>query len=228
MKVFVALPCYDRTITCETARSLLDEQAVASAAGIELRVNFAPGNSLITHARNQCVRDFMQSGCDRLVFVDSDVAWEAGSLLKIALANHPFLGGAYRYKADAEGYPVHFIDAYPEADENGLIEVATLPGGFMSLSRDVFARLFAAHPDRKYEFHGQNFFAFFHCPPGDGEDGAFCRDWRDAGGQIWLDQTLLLTHVDGGGRKYTGRIADYLARHVKPRPERISDLDDAA
>ena len=97
MKVFIAIPAYDRKISVETARSLWNEQAVAREAGVDVQVSFAPGNSLITHARNQCVREFITSCADRLVFLDSDVAWEPGDLLKVALRPEDFVGGGYRY-----------------------------------------------------------------------------------------------------------------------------------
>lgn len=211
MKLFVCIPCYDRKITCETARSLLLEQGAAIAAGVEMIVGFVPGSSLITQARNQAVDEFLKTDADRLIFIDSDVAWEPGSILKIAAQPVEFCGGAYRYKSEPEGYPVGWIDK-PElwADpETGLLEVAMLPGGFLSLQRSVFEKLTAAHPDRAYSVHGQVYQAFFHCPPGDGEDGAFCRDWRDIGGQIWLDPELTLTHVEGG-MKYIGHIGNWL------------------
>jgi hypothetical protein len=211
MRIFAVVPAYDRKIHVETARSLLNEQGAARAAGVELQTAFVPGCSLITQARNQAVAEFLKSDADRMVFIDSDLEWEPGALLKIAAAPVDFCGGAYRYKSEPEGYPVSWLDR-PElwADpKTGLIEVAMLPGGFISLSRSVFGRLKEAHPDRRYSFHGEVFQAFFHCPPGDGEDGAFCRDWRDAGGQIWLDPTLTLTHVDGA-QKYTGNIGNWL------------------
>jgi len=211
MKVHVAVPAYDRKVCVETARALLNEQGAASLLGIKLEVSFVPGSSLITQARNQAVKGFIDSGADRMVFLDADVAWNAGELIRIASHDVDFCGGAYRYKDEAEGYPVGWLDK-PElwADpKTGLLEVAMLPGGFLSLSRGVFERLSKAHPGRGYTFHGMPFFAFFHCPPGDGEDGAFCRDWRDIGGQIWLDPDLTLTHVDGG-RQYTGNIGKWL------------------
>lgn len=210
MKVRVAIPCYDRSVTCETVRCLLVEQGVAASAGVQLDVAFLPGCSLIAHARNQCVRDFIVSDADRLFFLDADVAWQPGELLKLAASDKDFIGGAYRYKQDVEGYPVAHIGGEPDP-ETGLIPVGVVPGGFMSLSRDVFSRLFGAYRARgQYTFAGQNFFAFFHCPPGDGEDGAFCRDWREIGQTVWLDPALTLTHVDAAGRKYTGCIGEWL------------------
>ncbi len=211
MKVFVAIPAYDRKVTVETSRSLLNELGAAHLAGVELQVGYIPGSSLITQARNQAVKAFIDSDADRMVFVDSDIAWEPGSLLKIASHKVDFCGGAYRYKDAKEGYPVAWLDK-PElwADpETGLLEVSMLPGGFLSLSRSVFERLAAAFTDRVYSFHGHPFHAFFHCPPGDGEDGAFCRDWRSIGGQVWLDPELTLSHVEGG-QVYTGHIGNWL------------------
>lgn len=213
MKVFIAIPAYDRKISVETARSLWNEQAVAAGAGVDLQVSFAPGNSLITHARNQCVRDFIQSGADRLVFVDSDVAWEPGDLIKLAMQPEDFVGGAYRYKDDKVGYPVHFLTQSPQIAENGLIQVGALPAGFLALTPAVFHKLFAAtrgEARRAYSFFDQTFYAYFHCPFGDGEDGAFCADWRAIEGKVWMHPGLTLTHVDAAGRKYTGNIGQWL------------------
>lgn len=211
MKLFVAIPAYDRRMTIETSRSLLNELGAATLSGIELQFAFLPGCSLITQARNQLVADFLASDADRLVFVDSDIAWDAGQLLKLAAHDVDFCAGAYRYKDENEGYPVAWMDR-PQlwADPStGLLEVEMVPAGFLSLNRTVFNKLKEAHPNRGYAFHGRPFHAFFHCPPGDGEDGAFCRDWRAIGGQIWLDPTLQLTHVEGA-TNYTGCIGDWL------------------
>ena len=219
MKVFVAIQAYDRKVCCETVRALLDEQSVAAAAGIDLITGFVTGSAYIHIARDQCVQEFRDSGADRLVFIDSDVAWEPGALLKIALAKQDFVGGCYRFKRDVEGYPVEWLQDRAElwADpETGLLEVSALPGGFLSLSRAVFDRLEAAHPERRYAHEGHERHSFFHCPPGGGEDGTLCAEWRAIGGQVWLDPMLRLTHVDGG-RAYVGCIGDWL----RARPEEV-------
>lgn len=224
MKLFVAIPAYSRSLTCETARSLLSEQGAAFVSGVELQVAFIPGTSLITQARNQAVAEFLASDADRMVFVDADVAWEPGALLKIGAAQRDFVGGAYRFKTFVEDYPVHWIAERGElwADpDTGFLEVAALPGGFLSLSRDVFSRLAAAFPERTYEHGGRIFHAFFHCPPGQGEDGAFCADWRAIGGEVWLDPTPTLTHVDGA-HSYTGCIGDWLRSRIPLPTEEIA------
>jgi hypothetical protein len=211
VKLFVGVPAYDRRITVETARALLNEQGAAGLTGIELQIAFAPGSSLVTTARDILARDFLAGEAERLIFIDSDIAWEAGQLLALARHDVDVVGGAYRLKQEAEAYPVSWLDRpLLQADrQTGLLEVAALPGGFLSVARNVFERLRDAHPERAYVHHGEALHAFFHCPYGGGEDGAFCADWCKAGGAIWLDPELTLTHVDGG-RSFTGSIGDWL------------------
>lgn len=215
--IFVAIPAYDAKVCVETIRSLLDEQSMAHIAGLEMSVNFLPGCSLVTQARNQLAKDFLASGADRMVFVDSDVAWEPGSLLR--LASHPvdLVGGAYRLKDSVETYPIGLLgDATTElwADPaTGLLEIETLPGGFLSISRGCLTKLRDAHPERAYGHYGHEYHAYFHNPIQDGrlygEDAAFCLDWRTNGGKVWLDPELTLTHV-GGSQKFVGKIGDWL------------------
>lgn len=215
MKVLAAIPAYDGKICVETVRALLHEQGAAFLAGVEFRAVFLPGCSLITMARNQIVGDFLASDADRLVFVDADVAWEPGALIK--LASHPvdFVGGAYRLKEPEEGYPVRWLEGadLPYDAATGLIEVESLPGGFLALSRAVFEQFRAHHPDRGYTHQGFAGHAYFTAPFKNGrlygEDTAFCADWREAGGKVWLDPELVLTHV-GGSNEYVGHIGDWL------------------
>lgn len=215
MKIFVAVPAYDGRLAIETARALFNEQAAAAVAGDEIHIAFLPGCSLITQARNQLARDFLDSDAERLVFVDSDVAWSLGALLRIAHAPVPLAGGAYRYKSEDENYPVIWLerDELWADPETGLLEVMSLPGGFLSISREVFEKLAAAFPGRGYSFQGHDFHGFFHAPITDGvmygEDAAFCLDWRAIGGQVWLDPELQLTHV-GGAKAFSGCVGDWL------------------
>lgn len=215
MKIFVAIPVYDGKLPVSTVRALLNEQAAANLTGDTLETRFLPGCSLIPMARNQLAEEFMASDCDRLVFIDGDLSWELGAVLKVA--HHPvdFCGGAYRYKSDDENYPVGFIQDRADlwSNELGLIEVSALPGGFMSLSRDVLYKLREEYPDEVYQHFGHKAHAWFQSPFAHGqlcgEDGFFCKRWRDLGGQIWLDPELTLTHI-GGSPEYTGRIGDWL------------------
>ena len=152
MKIFVATPVYDGKLQIEVVQNLLGEQALALLSGDELEFRFLPNCSHPAMGRNQLAQDFMKSNFDRLVFLDSDVTFEPGSLLKIARHEVPFVGGAYRFKQDLEAYPVGFLPDPAKkgipTNKDGLLAVAALPGGFLSLSREVFEKLQSAHPVR--------------------------------------------------------------------------------
>jgi hypothetical protein len=217
--VSIAIPAYDRKVSVETMASVLSEVPLATAAGIGLKFQFLPGSSNIAHARNQIAQDFLDSGADRLVFVDADVSWAAGALLRLAGHDAPFVGGAYRYKSDEERYPVLWLDQRNlVSDHRGLLEVAGVPGGFLALDRSVFLKLREARP-APYRHFERRLNAWFSAPYRDGdllgEDNAFCADWRAIGGQVWLDPELTLTHHDGA-TAYAGRIGRWLLNRNSP------------
>lgn len=214
MKILVAIPVYDGKLQVETVRCLLNEQALSFASGDEILIRFLPSCSHAAMGRNQLADDFMNSDCERLVFLDADVTFEPGSILKIAKHKSPFVGGAYRFKLENEMYPVGWLDKKELwADENGLLEVATLPGGFLSLSREVFEKLKEAHPERSYEHFGRTAHCYFQMLFTEGhlygEDSYFCKEWRDLGGKVLLDPELTLTHWDFN-RPFKGHIGNWL------------------
>lgn len=219
MKLWIGIAAYNRMVCCETARSLLNEQGAARLIdGIEIEVGFAPGCCALHYARDILVRQFLASDADKLIFVDSDVAFEPGNLLKLALHPVDIVGGATRLKKEPEQYPVVFTSTESGAlwadPATGLLEVDLMPAGFLCITRDALLMIKAAHPERAYVHdESEHFHGFFCCPYGSTEEGPFFNDWRALGGKCWLDPEIELTHIDGGQR-YTGRIGDYLRRNA--------------
>lgn len=214
MKVIVATPVYDGKLPIETVRCLMAEQAVAIGGGVDLAFRFLPACSHPGMGRNQLVQDFMDSDADKLVFLDSDVTFKPGAIIGLAMRPEDMVGGAYRFKMDGEQYPVGWIDGRDLwATPSGLLEVATLPGGFLCLSRKVFETLKAAHPERAYLHMGKVAHCYFQMRFEDGnlygEDSYFCKEWRDTGGKVFLDPELALTHWDFN-KPFPGHIGNWL------------------
>lgn len=229
MKIFVAIPAYDRKISVETARALLNEQAAAALSGIELTAHFLPGCSLITMARNQLADDFIASDADRLVFIDADLSWEPGSILRLCSSDVPCVGGAYRFKQAEESYPINWApqeltDEKRRFAEIGLMVVDGLPGGFMALTREALQQFRDVHGNRTYVHFERAAYAYFTAPFRDGrlmgEDNAFCADLQAAGVPILLDPSLILTHHDGSN-DFKGCVGEWLRSRVNQTKEAV-------
>lgn len=214
MKILVATPVYDGKLPIEVVRCILNEQSAAAMSGDELLFKFLPSCSHPAMGRNQLAQEFMDSDCERLVFLDADVTFEPGALLSIAKREEDLVGGAYRFKCQEEMYPVGWIAGQDLwATKTGLLEVQTLPGGFLSISRNVFEILREAYPERTYTHFGKKAHCYFQMPFAGGhlcgEDSYFCLEWRVCGGKVYLDPELTLTHWDFN-TPYIGRIGSWL------------------
>lgn len=220
MHVFVAIPAYDGKITAPTLDALMAEQLLAREGDDVLDVRVLSGCSSIPAARNSLLADFEASSADRLFFLDSDIAWRAGALMRLAYAPYDVIGGAYRNKREAVAYVVRWL---PEggplwADGWGALEVAGLGAGFLSLSRKALAAMRAAMPERVYRDGEREIYAYCDMPFADGtmwgEDLRLCELMRRAGVPIHVDPELELSHVAGPGVAFKGRLGDWLRERM--------------
>lgn len=213
----MAIPAYTGTIHLGTMRSLFTDLLALQARGDEWTLQDECGNGQIHNARAHIVAHFLASDCDVLVFIDSDVIWEAGALLK--LIDHPvdFAAGIYPYRKDPVDFPVKWKgEGELWADETtGLLEVEGVPFGFVKLTRKALEQMVEHYPTT--EFHVDN-------APGDkawalfddyrigrykmGEDYSFCRRWTDIGGKVWVDPEIRMGHV--GFKTFPGHLGDWL------------------
>lgn len=217
MKIMVAIPAYTGTIHLGTMRSLMTDLLALQARGDEWVVHDECGNALIADARALIVSQFMASDCDQLVFVDSDVSWEAGALLKLVDAKVDFVAGIYPQRKDPINYCVKWLsEGELWADkETGLLEVAGVPAGFMRISRNMIERMIEQYPDTEFYVESapntRAWALFCDYRIGKhkmGEDYAFCRRWTDMGGKIWVDPEIKMGHV--GYKTFVGHLGDYL------------------
>ena len=102
-KLFVAAPMYGGMCAGMFTKSMCDLTALCTHYGIELRSFFLFNESLITRARNYCVDEFLRSGFDNLMFIDSDIGFNPHDVITLfALQNsespYDVLAGPYPKK----------------------------------------------------------------------------------------------------------------------------------
>ncbi|MDB5448640.1 MAG: hypothetical protein JWQ97_3957 [Phenylobacterium sp.] len=119
--------------------------------------------------------------------------------------------------AQAIGYVVRFIPTPDNSVEvnDGFAKVAYAGTGFLMIERAAMQRIVEAHPELTADLSELGdapasavmvFDTLIEPETGQylSEDYAFCRRWRDLGGEIWADVEARLTHV--GHAAYTGSL----------------------
>ena len=215
MHVMVAIPAYSGTIHLGTMRSLFTDLLAIQARGDVWSLHDECGNALIADARALIVAQFLASKADTLVFVDSDVCWEAGALLKLIDAPVDMVAGIYAQRKDPINYCVKWKNKPELWAENGLLEVDGVPAGFMKLSRNQLEKMVEQYPDSEFYVEtapNQKCWALFadyrigkHKM---GEDYSFCKRWTDIGGKVWIDPEIKMGHI--GYKTFNGHLGDYL------------------
>lgn len=214
--VWVAIPAYTGTIHLGTMRSIFTDLLTLKDRGDAFTIFDESGNALIADCRALIVAKFLESDATDLVFVDSDVLWEAGALVR--LVDHPvdFVAGIYPQRRDPIDYCVQWDLSKDELHaEAGLLEVHGVPAGFMRLTRAMLEKMVMLYPDTQFHCEqAPNNTAYALFDPYRigkmklGEDYAFCRRWRDIGGKVWVDPEIKMGHV--GFKTFGGHLGDWL------------------
>jgi len=88
-KLFVATPMYGGQCSGMFTKSTNDLSALCMHYGIELKFYYLFNESLITRARNYCCDEFMRSECTHMLFIDSDIGFQANDVISmLALMDH--------------------------------------------------------------------------------------------------------------------------------------------
>lgn len=227
--VWFAIPAYTGQVHLGTMRSIIADMLAFADRGDKVTIFDESGNAMIGDCRGLIVAKFLESDGTDLIFIDSDVAWEAGALLKLVDQPRDFVAAIYPQRKDPISYCVQWIQERAElwADpETGLLEVAGVPAGCMKLSRAMLEKMVATYPETAFfcaEAPNETVHDLFgaYRDPADarikyGEDYSFCRRWRDLGGTIWADPEIKMGHV--GYKTFMGSLGEFL----RNRPETIA------
>jgi hypothetical protein len=219
MHVIIGVPAYTGTIHIGTMRSLFRDMTSLMQRGDKVSILDECDSCYLDDTRAALVAKFLDGDGDVLVSIDHDVTWQAGALLKIVDAPVDFCAGVYPYRKDPIEYPVRLLTDRKElwADpDTGLLEVEGAPGGFVKYSRRMLQEMVEAFSDLEFVCGrsptGKAVGLFEAYKIGDGhklgDDYAFCRRWRDLGGQIWVDPEIKMAHI--GNAAFVGHLGDYL------------------
>lgn len=188
---------------------VFDLQGECARRGVALGQVILRNESDIRRGRNNVLHRFLHSDATHLLFVDADITFAARDALRLvahAQANpDAIVGATYRRKTlDRHDYafvPLPHGTAVLEAE---LVEVLSLPGGFMCISRHVAERMAGAHhadwyTDSNLEGAKVIDLAAPIIDPATrvywSEDYAICRRWRALGGRVLLDPNIQLGHT---------------------------------
>lgn len=207
-KVMIAIPCYDGKINVRTAFALATVGPALAAHGAGVRFTELSGCSILPRARNVLVKQFVDSDCTDLLFVDADVIVSPEAIMRlIALSsNKDIVAGTYPTRTESKKLLAGLAldqDSNPIFDENGLLQTTVALTGFMLIRRHVITTLIEAHPEWTYNVDpvptGRVEHALFDFKlDGNryvGEDIVFCRRAIAEGFKVWIDPMISLPHV---------------------------------
>ena len=152
--IWIAIPAYTGQIHLSTMRSILTDLLAFKDRGDAVTIFDESGNAMIADCRAVIVAQFLASEATDLIFVDSDVCWEAGTLLKLVDAPVDFVAAIYPQRKDPINYCVSWLDKPELIAVNGLLEVQGVPAGCMRLSRSMLEKMVEQYPDT--QFHCDN------------------------------------------------------------------------
>lgn len=193
-----------------------------TAAGWEEGYAQEIGNPYISAARASMTRKALDARADVIVYLDYDLSWAPGDLLTLLETPGDVVAGTYRFKKDDEEYMgALFSDASgrPLLRADGCIKASRAPAGFLKITRDAIDRFMGAYPHLTYGprfspsvdlFNHGAYQGIWY-----GEDYAFCRNWCDAGGDLWIVPNLDIDHY-AGERAFKGNFHQFLLRQPQP------------
>ena len=206
-RVHLCMPCYGGQLTESTFMSYIKWANVARQLGLDWTVETMTNESLISRARNTLTAKFLHTKeSTHLMFVDADIGWEPWHLLVMLNHDKDVVGGLYPMKSLPVKWCVNGIPDAVQDDPSGLIEVTKTGTGFLLMKRHVFEKL-NAHPAVKPFINdigldpalNPYMKTYFDTAVRENryysEDWTFCENWRDIGGQVFVDKRVLLKHT---------------------------------
>jgi hypothetical protein len=173
-KLFVATPMYGGMAHGLYIKSCLDLQNVLTRYGVEVKFSFLFNESLITRARNYLVDEFLRTDYTHLLFIDSDINFNAQDVIALLALDKDVIGGPYPKKAINWKNVAEAARNHPDMNPHELeqlvgdyvfnvvkgtksftvtepLEVMEIGTGYMMINRSVFEKMAEAYPTIHYK-----------------------------------------------------------------------------
>lgn len=150
-------------------------------------------------AQNIASASFMESGCERMVVIDTDEVFTPNDVAMLLSHDVPLVSGIYPLKRPGLEFPIVPLESDPNPfAEDGRVdlrEVARCARGFLNVHRSVF-ELMQPHVEKYVcpEKGTEEFLYWKNLPGGHSEDFAFCDLYRKLGGKVMVDHRIRVKH----------------------------------
>ena len=212
-RIMIATPSYDGKLDAWYTNGILNTDRICRENNIQLDPIYVCYDAVIAKSRNDLFAFAYKQNYDDLVFIDADIAWGPDQFMQ--LISHPvdLVAGIYPKKAKIEDYPVNFLTD-KMGISNGLMEVASVPTGFMRLSRNAIKILWDQSSSYTVNQDTEIYKMVFEVGIVGGrfisEDIIMCLKWRELGHKLYLDPFIKLNHV--GHNLFESNFVNYIKK----------------
>lgn len=203
MSILFCTPCYGGFVQQPFMASLMRLQETLIRVGLPHDFLFTTNESLITRGRDTSAAQFLRTDYQYLMFIDSDIEFQADDVAKLWNLQPDIGVGCYTAKSlDAKLMAWKDYDLTPVTGDTPF-EIDMAGTGFMMINRKVFETLMERHPGWKYtEGKVGECWGFFQDPievvNGESihlsEDFHFCIRAREVGFKVLCDPMIKLKH----------------------------------
>jgi hypothetical protein len=211
-KVLVATPAHSGSVATDYCSSVMLTVLSCAVESIAVEVLMLPHQSLLPVARDALLYEAVQREVDDLVFIDSDMAWDAPDFIRLLKHDVDIVAVPVRKKIPQKtDFNFQLFPGQNKPDENGLLEVSRIGTGLMRISKNVFRRMFDI--SKKYsvvqnQVYAQVFETGIFNNEMLSEDFVFCEKARQQGFKVYMDTKISCGHI--GSFTYVGKADEYL------------------
>ena len=217
--IFLSIPVMDKP---ELQHLYTVYQAILSSKH-RVRIYFNQNDSLISRVRNAHMSEFYYNfpTCDIFMSLDSDLeilnCYPNNNIFdKLVEHDKDFVGGLYAIKKPGVRRSSSItMDGKTAEFDSGLVEMRWLSSGCWCIKRGAVEKIINAYPELKYDgddnmagkkMHALYMPMLYNLKENDfpniklpmlkylSEDWSWCERWKDIGGKIYADTSIVLKH----------------------------------